>query len=660
VPAPPAPVLAPSAAAALAGGLGLLWLTGPALPIAWGALPAAAALLLALGWGRWRASGLRDGMALGPARRTIVAVMIALPMIVLVAVAARTIAAVCMTVPAASLGLAALVVLSALLGRARGVVAIAGALVVAGLAIAATIGGVRLEAAAPGARGFAHTGPILGIHPFQITAISIDGFGPFDLPINDYVEPDGSRGYGPEALAEALQRDLAAIAEQQFSPAVGGPARAYAAFAGARVEAVQLPAIQERLDRPTEPGATEPRLIVWSGTTGTRSRVEFLCPGQANDPRPPPPDDVMDRMCPDKYAAEASAGLGVTGRWTGYTEGRGQATPSLARALGWSQADEGTALWEPRAWAWLVLLLMLPVLRWPGLARGVGRGAAALGGLALAVLGVMFVCTWPSVQVGALADAEPWASPWRPSLWASALVVALLAAVSGLYRRAVAPAAATLAAPVDATLAIVATTWAVAGSLAALPWIRPGGDVRELVLGLGDALHRTTAIDLGAAEAIAGLVIAGGALGLLAALLGPGLRLLPLPSIRWSRSIGLAVLVGAGLFVLSRKTLGGAALLTPALALALAVTSGLALTGAADAAGATADRGRRWLRTADHVLAVLVVLWTAAEAWAERSNPFMAAALVVGVIAALASLVLLWGPSPVRSSDVGASKPSHG
>ena len=60
MPAPPAPVLAPPAAVALAGGLGLLWSTGPALPLAWGALPAAAALVLAFAWGRWRAAGLRS------------------------------------------------------------------------------------------------------------------------------------------------------------------------------------------------------------------------------------------------------------------------------------------------------------------------------------------------------------------------------------------------------------------------------------------------------------------------------------------------------------------------------------------------------------------------------------------------------------------------
>lgn len=129
-----------------------------------------------------------------------------------------------------------------------------------------------MEAQAPGARGFAHSGPILGIHPFQATAIVIHGYGPFDLPINDYVEPDGSRGYGPAALAEALQRDLAAIAEQQFAD---GPARAYQAFAGARgggggaAGAAGAPRL-----RRSRPGRRSRGWWCGPGTTGWRSRVE--------------------------------------------------------------------------------------------------------------------------------------------------------------------------------------------------------------------------------------------------------------------------------------------------------------------------------------------------------------------------------------------------
>ncbi|HEY0137798.1 MAG TPA: hypothetical protein VGB85_27120, partial [Nannocystis sp.] len=281
--APPRGPLALSAPAALAGGVGLVLLAGPGLPLAWGLLPAALALALAVVVGRWRTrdrapEDLEAAPGSSPAP-WLLAPLLVLPAIVLVAVAARVIAAMCVASPPAIAALVVLCVLAPAIGGARRGLGIGLALAIAALAVAAAIGAARFEAAGPGARGFAHSGPILGIHPFQSTAIVIDGFGPFDLPINDYVEPDGSRGYKPAELAEALQRDLAAIAEQQFAD---GPARAYQAFAGARVEAVLLPAIQERLDRPVEAGTSEPRLLVWSGTTGARSRVEFLCPGTRN------------------------------------------------------------------------------------------------------------------------------------------------------------------------------------------------------------------------------------------------------------------------------------------------------------------------------------------------------------------------------------------
>jgi len=102
----------------------------------------------------------------------------------------------------------------------------------------------------------------------------------------------------------------------------------------------------------------------------------------------------------------------------------------------------------------------------------------------------------------------------------------------------------------------------------------------------------------------------------------------------------VAVLVAAALLVLSRKTLGGAALLTPALALVLAACTGIAVLR-----GGT---GRRW-RAIEHLLALGLVVWAAAEAWADRSNSFMAAALLVGLIAGAASLTCLVGPKAVRS-----------
>jgi len=662
----------PGLGATLGASFGLLALGGATLPLDWGAAPALAGLVVALGLGGWRARTLR-GMdaatiaALPRARRWIVAALVVLPAVIVVASAARAIAGLCVATPPAIAALLVLVGLAIVPARGRGTSAALG-VVAAGLAIAAAIAAARFEAAGPGARGFAHGGPILGIHPFQTTAIVIDGHGPFDLPINDYVEPDGSKGYGPAALAEALQRDLEAIAAQQFSD---GPARAYRAFAGARVEAVDLPATQERLDRPALAGATEPHIVVWSGTTGQGSRVEFVCPGARNDPRPRPAEAVMERMCPDKYSAEASAGLGLTGRWTGYTEGRGRARVSLAAALGWARSDDASGarvtLWEQRLWAWIVLLLIGALALRPGSAAGLARGAAALAGGGAAVLGAMVLGTCPPVQVGWLARAAAWRSPWSPGQWTPALAVTLAccaAAGSGVRRRGWQIAAAIgggtifLATIFFATIflaTIFLATWAVAGRLAALEWAVPAADggLEPLARGLGEALHRGVAVDLPAAEAIAAAALVAGLLALVIAALGPALRLVrgllrpdaADPATRGAaRWIGPGlvgvVIVLAGLLVLSRKTLGGAALLTPALALALTAASGLACQ--------MAGRGR-WLRAVDHALAVGLVLWTAAAAWADRSNPMMAAALVVGVVAGLCGLTLLARPTAVRS-----------
>ena len=45
--------------------------------------------------------------------------------------------------------------------------------------------------------------------------------------MNDYVEPDGYRGYGPEALAATIELALHDIAHTHYSD---GPARARVAF----------------------------------------------------------------------------------------------------------------------------------------------------------------------------------------------------------------------------------------------------------------------------------------------------------------------------------------------------------------------------------------------------------------------------------------------
>lgn len=618
----------------------LLVVTGPALALAWGVAPAVAVLVAAAGLAGWRGRTLAGAggwtavlAGLPRTGRVIVGAMFGLPLVVLAAVAARAVAGLCVAAPALTIGIAALVVLAPLVGRVRGRGAPVAGLAAAALAIAATMWGARFEADAPQARGFAHSGPILGIHPFQSTAIVIDGFGPFDLPINDYVEPDGSRGYGPPELAEALQRALHAIAEVHFAD---GPRRAREAFAGATVEAVTLPAVVERLDRPVKEGATEPRLVVTSGTTGRRSRVEFVCPGSPADPRPRGPDDVMKRMCPDKYASEASAGLGLTGRWTGYTEGRGQARVSLLPLV---EGLPGAGLWEERAWAWILLLVLVVATRSSGWACGLARATNGLWALGLAVLAVMAVRTWPSVQVGMFEAGPEWLSPWALAPWLAVVPVML---------------AVTLGAGAGWALAggvLVASLWA-AGVLAAAVLLRPGAAGPSLEAWVA-AIGERVPTDLVTAEAVAGLVLAAGLVRLLVLVIGPGAARVAgavVPASATSRRsgwLGLGIAVAAAGLLLSRKTAAGALLLAPALVLALAATTALAAT--------VAGRGRG-LRAIDHAVSVALVVVAASEAWAARSNGFMLAGLLVGVAAALVSLVLL----RVRAVDLPAGSSRRG
>lgn len=614
----------------LALGVSLLAIAGPGLAIAWGVLPAALVLAAGAALAAWRGRTLARaggwdrvlaGLPRGP--RTITAAMLLLPIVIAVAVAVRGIAGLCVAAPAAAVGIAVLVVLAPGVARVRGRGAPVAGIAAAGLAVLATVLAARFEAAAPGARGFAHSGPILGIHPFQSTAILIDGYGPFDLPINDYVEPDGSRGYGPPELAEALQRDLRAIAEVHYAD---GPRRAREAFAGAVVEAVTLPALLERRDRPVAAGATEPRLVVWSGTTGRRSRVEFVCPGTTVDPRPRGPDTVMERMCPDKYASEASAGLGLTGRWTGYTEGRGQGRVSLAPLV---EELPAPGNWEERLWAWLVLACLIPGLRWRGWSAGLLRASGGVVGAGLAGLLVMVFGTWSMMQVGWLEGGPGWASPWGVGPWVAALPVMLVVALAGRAGLGLA----------GGTLALM--VWS-AGSLAAAALLRPGlagGSLEAWTAGIAERLTR---VDLATAEAIAALGLGAALLLGLAALLGPAVRTVATAA-GWRRpgSIGLVIVVAAGLVVLSRKTSGGAVLWPTAVALALAATSGLA--------AAIGGRGRG-LRVADHLAAIGLVGVAALEAVAGRSNGFVLAGSMAAMVAAAASLVLL----RVRGVDLPA------
>lgn len=698
----PAPLQPEKPAAGLSGaavtaGLGLF--AGLALPVDRGIVASAAvlAVVLALTLARARTTPGPDALATLPrAQRWALGALLLAPLVPLTTLAARTLAAVAVAFPAAVWATVPAVLAALVLPRCRRTWSFGPvlALLVLGTAGAGWFG-ARFEAAGAHAHGTTWSGPILGIHPFQATAVIVDGHGPFDLPINDFVEPDGRRGYGPEALAAALERDLHAIAEQQF--AEFGPARAHAAFAGATVVAEQLPEVRERLDRPSEQ-PTEPRLRVTSGGVGRRSRVEFVCPGSPVDPRPRRPDTVMERMCPDKYAAEASAGLGLTGRWTGYTEQLGQPRASLGRLLGLAPGD---LRGELRLDAWLALLLLLPVLAAPSgrPAAGLARWAGATA-LTAAVLAVLFIAPGLSVQAPATMPPGTAGSPWQLAPWLAALALgAGHAALVGSRHLATPPVGArpddlpapagppsdgaaagsrsghaasrpddlpsrrlaltdlaALAGPLLRAVPLLAATLGLAGGLAAstflVPELAPRGEsgldadarmlpAERLIAGLGDALHRAAGLDLDVAEALVAATAFAVILGLLAALLGPGVRaagiaLRPERPLWAGRAALAAVLVPGALLVLSRKTAGGAALLAPAIAVMWTAGAALALVGA---------RRARGLRIVDLLLSLALVALALVQALAARGNDMMWILSSVLGLAAAGALLLVRSPS---------------
>jgi len=332
-------------------------MTGSAVAFSGGWLVALLSLLLVGAGAAWLVKLLRRpavGMPIW-GRRTLSILWVVLGGIVC-ALVARVIGALAMAFPAVIWSLLTLVCAGVVGTRLR---SSAYRWLAALVVIGASLWGTRFEAASSAARGYAQTGPILGVHPFQSTSIAIDGYGPFDLPVNDYVEADGSRGYGPQALADVFETALHTMAEVHFG---NGPARAHQAFAGAQVEVVRTAPVQERLDRVPE-ASEDVRLVVHSGTVGQRSRVAFACPGRRLDPRGMQPDRVLEQMCPGKYTSEASAGLGVTGRWTGYVEVPGNERLGLGPMLGWTRSNDPLGrrqtLREQWGWAWIVLVVGL-------------------------------------------------------------------------------------------------------------------------------------------------------------------------------------------------------------------------------------------------------------------------------------------------------------
>jgi hypothetical protein len=592
-----------------------------------------------------------------------------LPCIVLATVGARSIGALMVAYPASIWGLALALAGAAAMrwihARRTGV---AVALLLALLVPVAGVLGTRYEAGAAGARAVAHSGPILGIHPFQATAVLIDGHGPFDLPVNDYVEPDGHRGYGPEALAAAIELALNDIARIHFAD---GPARARMAFGEATAVAAWIPAVRETLSR-EPPQPEQPHFEVTSGTFGRRSRVEFVCPGSRNDPRGWQRASVMKRMCPDKYASEASAGLGVTGRWAGYTEIRGNERLSLARLMSWTRSDdaEGRRIveLEQRAWAWCLLALVL--LAFLGRRRATVAGLREVGGavLLVATIAVVFLAlAWaPVLHVGLVERAPPWIDVTRLEPWLPAFALCFglveLDRVKHADRRS---SGGSRWWPGLVFVPVVVVTTTLAGALSAHTWIRPSlrshdgtFALEALVEHVADRLAVRGGLDVLEME---GAVAASFAVALLAMLaympaVVSGALVRDSGRARSRRLLVAAmVLVPAAFLVVSRKTEGASTLVPGAIAMAAVLASGLSLIVQRRRPGAA------W-RGVAHVAWTLLATALLLETLRGVPEPsmFLLLCVVVGLLAMAASLSLLLRPRTDGRRGRGSAAGSAG
>ena len=652
-------------AGALGSGAGLVLLCGLALPVGRGfllplfLLSVLAVLAHRLQQGAWSGAARAGGWAavlarLSPAQRLSIAALCILPLAVLCTVGARAAASLVVAFPAAIWALAALAV-AAIAARHVGGRGRAPLLFLLSLGVPMVgVLGARFEASGPEARGFAGSGPILGIHPFQSTAVIVDGYGPYDLPINDYVEPDGSRGYGPEAYADAIELSLHEIAARHFAR---GPARARRAFADATVESVQGPAVREALDH--EPSQeSQPRITVWSGTTGQRSRVQFVCPGKQDDPSGIPAEAVMNRMCPTKYIAEASAGLGLTGRWAGYTEARGNERVGLSRAMGWTRSDDeiGRAVVsrEVRWGAWILLLVAaaLGIAARPQRARAIQGASSAIFAASLVVCALLWIGSGASLQVAAVERVAADARGLDPRAWLPALVV-FGGALSWASTGPTAPGRPWARVP---AATIAAGTLVVATSVGADAWIRPdlAGDALHLpmesfVAAAADAIGERMGLSILEIEAaVAAVVLAllvGAVISWTSAAGGAGERLF-VPS--RGRLLGLVVPAVAAALVVSRKTDGAAALVPAAMAAIFVLASGLSLVARrrpdpTDRSGRP-DRSARWPSVL-HVLSVAGAVWVASASMAELPrSAFVVLCLAIGLLTLLGALVLLAAP----------------
>lgn len=560
-------------------------LAGLALPMHWGVAPALGALglALAIGWRRALRRGDAPWSELLAARAPFVRFAVlgatAFAGLVGATVCAQGVSAIAVAQPAAVVAIALVIVAAIATPRLR-VVGRSIALLVALAVPLVAIVGARFEARGPEARGWMQSGPMHGIHPFQTTAVIIDGYGPFDLPINDYVEPIGGRGYDPEHLADAMERAMHRIAEVHFA---NGPERARMAYANARAGALSTAPVQERLDR----DATETehwRFWVESGTTGQRSRVEFVCPGRRDDPRGPQPETVMHRMCSDKYANEASAGLGLTGRWPGYVEFRGNERVGLSKLLGWTRSDDpigrGHVRTEVQIGAWLLLAVALALaLRGRAAATQPGWLALPLVAMLAVVVVVAGVGHTDLARLPALARAPAWQSAWSVPSWLGALAwPAALGLAAWLEPRDVGRSwrrpGWILGGVVVAIVVAIAAT-----DLDARAWAVPAYDgamlpFEALVSGLADRAPLGT-LDVLSREAIVGALVGSvlalaciailGAVGAAArATLGGAAG----ATVAWPRLMIGATAVLAAALAVSRKTDGGSSLIPAAMAAA--------------------------------------------------------------------------------------------
>ncbi len=579
---------------------------------------------------------------------------------VLTALLARLIGAVAIAFPAAVWSLVALVLSGWIFGRASWLLR----WLVVPAVVVACIAGTRFEAAAVDARGWAHSGPVLGIHPFQSTSVSIDGFGPFDLPFNDFIEVDSGRGYGPDEAAEVLERALHKMADVHFAD---GPQRARQAFAGARVEVVRTQPVSERLDR--TPSETEHvRFVVHSGTLGQRSRVAFVCPGRRLDPRGMLPDQVIEQMCPDKYTSEASAGLGLTGRWTGYVEARGNERFGLGSSLGWTRSDDPLGrrhtLREQWGWAWLALAISLGC----GLMRRATPVMAVAGRMTACTIVVALILAFQSLLAGTV-PVSAWVNPVWPSVFnhlplAAALAVVALhgpsksggrAPVSGLAVALVWIAALTI----WASQHLAATTWLVPElwyhrgpgighgdwALACERWVLEVADLFPGLQAIAQDMLGSEDSDAGMGLAMCQNLVASALITLFFGALvgivrGVGLwcrRLNPIP--RLSRVVtgrlgAISMIAIAGGLVMSRQTSGASSLLEFAVyaaGLCIVAVAGYRLDGRV---------GRVLIRLLGAVLGCLAIASLArAGRGASHSGVFLHTTLIVCCSAVIAAWV---------------------